>query len=58
LVLEIAKFLPKTAIVRKKEGNSLVKTAIFRKKDRILLLKEANFYKKDTNFPLLYEKLG
>ena len=58
MVLEIAKFLPKTAIVRKKEGVFLVKTAIFRKKDRILLLEEAIFHIKDTNFPLLYGKLG
>ncbi len=58
MVLRIALFLPKTAIIRKKEGKFLVKTAIFRKKDRILVLKEAIFYKKDTNFPLLYGSLG
>jgi len=58
LILEIAKFLPKTAIIRKKEGIFLVKTAIFRKKDRILVLEEAIFHEKDTSFPLLYGKLG
>jgi len=58
LVFRIAKFLPKTAIIRKKEGIFLVKTAIFRKKDGVLVLEEAIFHEKDTNFPLLYGKLG